>query len=91
MSDLDKANPVRDFVVQLLAERGAVPEGAALSAYRYLDTGHIDSLAFIKFIFRLEERFHIQFTEPEMLGDRIRTVGGLVALIEEKQGQPGNA
>lgn len=91
MNDSGKTDSVRDFVVRLLAERGAVPESSALSVYRYLDTGHIDSLAFIKFIFRIEERFRIQFTEPEMLGDRIRTVGGLVALIEEKQGRPGNA
>lgn len=75
---------VHDFIVQLLEEKGAVPDPAALPAYRYLDVGHIDSLAFIKFIFRIEERFGIRFSEAEMLGDRMKTVGALVALIEEK-------
>lgn len=76
---------VYDFIVQLLEEKGAVPDPAALPAYRYLDTGHIDSLAFIKFVFRIEERFGIRFSEAEMLGDRVKTVGALVALIEEKR------
>jgi len=78
---------VYDFIVQLLEEKGAVPEPAALPAYRYLDVGHIDSLAFIKFVFRIEERFGIQFSEADMLGDRVKTVGGLVSLIEEKRDQ----
>jgi len=73
-----------DFIVQLLEEKGAVPEPAALPAYRYLDVGHIDSLAFIKFVFRIEERFGIQFSEADMLGERAKTVGGLIALIEDK-------
>ncbi|HEY9145575.1 MAG TPA: acyl carrier protein [Thiobacillus sp.] len=73
--------------MQLLEEKGAIPGPAALSSYRYLDVGHIDSLAFIKFVFRIEERFGIQFSEADMLGDRVKTVGGLVALIEEKRDQ----
>lgn len=83
-------NPVYEFIVQLLEEKGAVPEHSAIRSYRYLEKGHIDSLAFIKFIFRVEERFHIQFSEPEMISDRIKTVGGLIALIEEKSGRPSN-
>jgi acyl carrier protein len=84
MSLPGKGNPVYDFIVQLLEEKGAVPEHSAMASYRYLDNGHIDSLAFIKFTFRIEERFRIQLSEAEMLGDGIKTVGGLVALIEEK-------
>jgi acyl carrier protein len=78
------SHPVYDFVVQLLKEKGAVPEPAAIPTYRYLANGHIDSLAFIKFIFLIEEQFGIQFTESEMIGDRVKTVGELIALIEEK-------
>lgn len=78
------SEPIYDFIVQLLKEKGAVPEPAAMRSYAYLATGHIDSLAFIKFIFRIEEQFNVQFSEPEMLSDRIKTVGGLVDLIQEK-------
>jgi len=82
------SHTVYDFVVQLLKEKGAIPGPEAMMAYRYLANGHIDSLAFIKFIFRIEEQFGIQFTESEMIGDRVKTVGELIALIEEKLGQP---
>jgi len=87
MSHSGKGHPVYDFIVQLLEEKGAVPDHPAMASYRYLENGHIDSLAFIKFIFRIEERFQIRLSEAEMLGDRIKTVGGLVALIEEKRAQ----
>ena len=87
MSHPGKGHPVYDFIVQLLEEKGAVPEHSPMASYRYLENGHIDSLAFIKFIFRIEERFQIRLSEAEMLGDRIKTVGGLVALIEEKRAQ----
>jgi acyl carrier protein len=80
-------SPVYDFIVELLKEKGAVPEHAGMLAYPYLQNGHIDSLAFIKFIFRIEERFNIQFSESDMLSDQVKTVGGLIALIESKQGR----
>lgn len=87
MNPTGKDHAAYDFIVQLLEEKGAVPDHSAMASYRYLENGHIDSLAFIKFIFRIEERFQIQLSEAEMLGDRIKTVGGLVALIEEKRTQ----
>lgn len=76
---------VYDFIVLLLKEKGTVPEQDALLVYRYLENGHIDSLAFIKFIFRIEEQFGIQFSESEMLSDQVKTVGGLISLVEAKQ------
>ena len=79
--------PMYDFIVQLLEEKGAVPAPEAMLAYPYLKNGHIDSLAFIKFIFRIEERFDIQFSEADMLSEPIKTVGGLIALIADKRNQ----
>lgn len=75
---------VADFIAGLLAEKGALPPPEALADYAYLRCGHIDSLAFIRFVFRIEERFEIRFDEAEMLDARMQTVGGLVALIGEK-------
>ncbi|MBT9568778.1 MAG: acyl carrier protein [Thiobacillus sp.] len=83
--------PIYEFVIQLLEEKGAVPAPEAVLAYPYLKNGHIDSLAFIKFIFRIEERFVIQFSEADILNVRIRTVGGLIDLIAEKSNQARNA
>lgn len=84
----DAASPsdaVYAFIVQLLEEKGAVPGPEALRTYAYLDRGHIDSLGFIKFVFRIEERFGIRFSESELLGESIRTVGQLVELVQQKR------
>jgi acyl carrier protein len=75
----------RNFVRQLLLEKGSLPEDTELDAYAYLDLGHIDSLALIKFLFRIEEHFSIQFSTDDILGLEIRTVGGLLRLIAAKQ------
>lgn len=75
---------IRQYIVQLLQEKGSIPEAKDIDDYCYLDTGHIDSLGFIKFIFRVEEQFHIQFLQNEIGGTEIRTVGGLMRLIQGK-------
>ncbi|MER2624749.1 MAG: phosphopantetheine-binding protein [Accumulibacter sp.] len=75
---------VRDFIVQLLLEKGPIATGCVIDDYRYLDTGHIDSLAFIKFMFRLEEQFGIQLSELDISSAQIRTVGGLAHRISSK-------
>lgn len=76
---------IRSFILQLLLEKGPLPEGIDPDAYRYLDTGHIDSLGFIKFIFRVEERFGVQFSGADIGGAEIRTVGGLTRLIADRR------
>lgn len=78
---------ISQFIVELLQEKGSLPEDLPISRYRYLDEGHIDSLSFIRFLFRIEERFSIQFSEPDLINEKIRSVGGLVALIAEKTGR----
>lgn len=75
---------IEAFIVRLLLEKGPLPEDVAVAAYRYLDAGHIDSLGLIKFMFRLEDAYGISFAEQDLLGDRMRTVGGLGDLVAEK-------
>lgn len=75
------------FVVRLLLEKGPLPQEQSIADYRYLDTGHIDSLAFIKFIFKIEEEFKIQFQGSELGSKEIRTLGGLCRLIADKTGK----
>ena len=75
---------IRQFIIQLLLEKGPIPKDIAIDDYRYIDIGHIDSLGFIKFIFRIEEQFRIQFCEADISGSEIRTIGGLVRLLESK-------
>lgn len=75
---------IRQFIVQLLLEKGTIPSGVPIDDYRYLDNGHIDSLGLIKFIFRIEEQFGVQFKGADISGTEIRTVGGLTRLIKNK-------
>lgn len=84
LSSATRGDDIRQFIVELLLEKGPTPEGAAFDDYRYLDVGHINSLAFIKFVLRLEERFGIRFSDVDIGGEEIRTVGGLVPLISAK-------
>ena len=53
-------------------------------AYRYLDTGHIDSFAIMGFIIELEESFGVSLLPEDTQSDEFRTAGGLVRLIEQK-------
>lgn len=75
---------VRSIVVGLLRARGPIPEGSALDAFDYIDSGHVDSLAVTKFIVALENALDIELTDGDIESDRFRVVGSLVALLEER-------
>lgn len=77
-------DPIKNFLAQLLSEKGLLPDAVSLASYRYLANGHIDSLSFIKFTFRIEEHFGFRFSESDLLNDQIQTVGGLATLIATK-------
>lgn len=78
----------RGFILGLLQEKGPLPEGVEVDRYRYLDTGHIDSLGLIKFAFRIEEAFDLRFSPQEIASEEFRTVGGLARLVAARAGQP---
>ena len=78
------AETPKAFIVQLLLEKGPLPEGESVDDYRYLDAGHIDSLGLIKFVFRLEEHFKVRLRPEDIDNEKFRTVGGLVSLIQAK-------
>ncbi len=50
----------------------------------YLEAGYVDSLGFMKFLSFMEERFDVEFDDDEIASDTFRTVGGIVALLEQK-------
>lgn len=75
---------VMEYIRRQLEKKAPLPSENALSAYRYLDHGHVDSLGLIKFIFEIEDEFQIQFSPEETQSDEFRTVGGLASLIRSK-------
>lgn len=75
---------IRSLVADLLRARGPIPEGLALDAFDYIDSGHVDSLAVMKFIVSLEAALDIELTDDDIESQAFRTVGGLAALLERR-------
>lgn len=75
---------VNDFICRKLEVKVPLPKDTCLQNYRYLEKGHLDSLALMKFIFEIEDHFDV-FLEPEdTQSDEFRTIGGLVDIVAKK-------
>lgn len=72
---------VLEYIAGLLEKKQALPKEVALQDYCYIDCGHIDSLALMKFILDIEDKFQIEISDDDMLSDAFKTVGGLVDII----------
>ncbi|UZE97561.1 acyl carrier protein [Alkalimarinus alittae] len=80
------SNVVRDFIVSLLEKKQAIPAVLDINDYRFMESGHIDSLAVMKFILQIEDKFDIEISDEDMLSQQFQTVGGLSAIVNEKIG-----
>lgn len=72
------------FIIDLLEQKGPVPEAVAVEDYEYLESGHIDSMGLLTFILVIEEKYHIEFSEAEIASPYFRTIFGLSDLIDRK-------
>ena len=45
---------IKTFIIQLLEQKSTLPQNQMVDEYRYLDNGHIDSIALMKFIAEIE-------------------------------------
>lgn len=75
---------IEEKVFSLLQRKYALPKTDNIYEFNYVESGFIDSLEIIQFIYSIEEYFNIEFSDDEMAGDRIRTVGGIISLIKDK-------
>ena len=76
-----------DFIYDYLdgvAPLGIPKDSPEFRNYRYLDK-HLDSFEIIQFIMAVENGFSITLSPEDTEGERIRTVTGLVEIIQEKQ------
>jgi acyl carrier protein len=78
---------VRQFVIQLIKEKGALPSGVETDTINYIDSGLIDSIGIIKFVLQIEARFDVEFSESDIESETFRTIGGLVSMIQKKYKQ----
>lgn len=81
-----EATQITNALLSILEKNGPIPgqTPAEQMSFRYLDSGHIDSLSIINFIFEVEEVFGVNLSPEDTQSDEFRTVGGLTSLINQK-------
>jgi acyl carrier protein len=77
-------NEARDFIVYLLEKKQGIPKSQDVSNYRFMESGHIDSLGVMRFILQIEDKFGIEISDEDMVSQQFQTVGGLSELIAYK-------
>ena len=79
-----------NFIVSLLEKHGPVPEGNEKEklAYRFLETGHIDSFTLNEFIMEIEDQFDIILSPDDTQSEEFRSIGGLIKIIKNRINLP---
>tara|TARA_R110001592_G_scaffold212546_1_gene464947 strand:- start:3833 stop:4084 length:252 start_codon:yes stop_codon:yes gene_type:complete len=75
---------VLEYIAFLLEKKQAIPSAVEREDYRYIESGHIDSLGLMKFIIQIEDEFKIEISDDDMLSDSFQSLGGLVEIIMAK-------
>jgi D-alanine--poly(phosphoribitol) ligase subunit 2 len=75
---------IKEFIIKNIEKKGKLPQGVDLDTFNFVVTGYVDSLAIIKFVIELEEKYDIQISDEEILLPEFQTIGGLAALIGAK-------
>ena len=76
---------IKDFIVEYIEHEYEIPEGTDLDSFNYVEEGYIDSMGLIQFIAVIEDEFGIEFSDEDLSGDEIKTVGKLAKLICDKR------
>ena len=82
---------VREFVIKAIEKKARLPAGCDVDTFNYIDSGHVDSIAIVRFILELEEKFGIDIPTEAVESAAFRTIGGLVGIIESRIGRPGTS
>ena len=75
---------IRKFILKYISKKGKLPKDVDIDQFDYIDTGYIDSMAFLRFVVALEQEFDIELTDEDIMRHDFKTVGGLAAVIENK-------
>jgi len=75
---------ITDYIVRLLKKKGPLPADEDIGQFRFIESGHIDSLSLLNFVMDLEEHFQIELTDQDLESVDFRTVAGLATIIEKK-------
>ena len=79
-------NYINKFLINLLEEKGPISKKKKknILQYRFLEDGHIDSLAIFSFINKIENKFKIKFSVKDTNSDEFRHIKGLSKIIIKK-------
>jgi acyl carrier protein len=80
---------IRNVILNNLQKEYTFPDDE-IDTINYVESGYIDSLAMLKFVVALEDKFGIEFSDDELSLPDFKLVGGLIKLIESKVGQNEN-
>ena len=78
------SDAISGFVLARLEKKSKLPVDQPLDTFDYIQSGHVDSIAIIRFVVDLEREFDIEIVEADLISPEFRTVGGLIALIGRK-------
>jgi acyl carrier protein len=74
---------IRCFILNYLQKEYTFPDDD-IDTINYVESGYIDSLAMLKFVVELEDKFGIEFSDGELSLPDFKIVGGLIKLVELK-------
>ena len=79
-----------NFIISLLEKHGPVPgkDDKEKLAYRFLETGHIDSFTLNEFIMEIEDQFDIILSPDDTQSEEFRSIGGLIEVIKNRINLP---
>ena len=75
---------VKEFVTEYIQREYTVPEDVDIMTLNYIESGYIDSMAFIQFISTIEDEYDIEFEVEDIDNPELRVVGKLIDFIKSK-------
>ncbi|MFF5996805.1 hypothetical protein AAGS61_19010 [Lysinibacillus sp. KU-BSD001] len=75
---------VKEYIYEALQTDIQFEDNKNIDGINYIEDGYIDSFGMVRFIFELEEKFDISFTDDEMMSDDFKIVGKLIELVQHK-------
>ena len=81
-----KKNKIYLKIIKILEKisRKKVSDNLKKINFNYIEEGFIDSLNFIKFIFEIEDRYKIQFSQKELSSRNLKKINSLSQIINKK-------
>ena len=75
---------IKEFVTEYIQREYTVPEDIDIMTLNYIESGYIDSMAFIQFISTIEDEYDIEFEVEDIENPELRVVGKLIDFIKSK-------